>query len=91
MIAKALNWLIGDLKPVHLDGMLYILIAVFAAMQITLTSDEVYKYANPYFVFYTKAVVGCCGAAVGALKMFRSNSYAEHRKETGNTDRFTKP
>ena len=81
MIAKALNWLIGDLKSVHLDGLLYVLIAVFGAMQLTLTSDEVYKYANPYFIFYAKAVVGCGAAAVGALKMFRSNSFSEHQKK----------
>lgn len=81
MIARILNWLIGDLKPVHLDGLLYILIAVFGAMQLTLTSDDVYKYCNPYFVFYAKSIVGICAAAVGALKMFRSNSYADHQKE----------
>lgn len=69
----------GGLKPVVIDGFLYVVIAVCGFAEATLTSDDVYKYMNPFLVFYTKWIVGMIGAGATALKMFRSTSYSEHQ------------
>lgn len=92
MISRFLVWLIGDIqlvantfgkwiRPVHVDGVLYICIAVFGFLQTYFGSDDTYKYINPFVVFWILAVVGTLGAAAGALKMFRSNTYNEHLQE----------
>lgn len=69
----------GGLKPVVIDGFLYVVIAVCGFAEATLTSDDVYKYMNPFLVFYTKWMVGMLGAGATALKMFRNTSYSEHQ------------
>lgn len=69
----------GGLKPVVIDGFLYVIIAVCGFAEATLTSDDVFKYMNPYLVFYIKWIVGMLGAGATALKMFRSTSYSEHQ------------
>lgn len=66
------------LKPVVIDGLLYVCIALFLAMEATFSSDDVYKYVNAHFIFWAKALVGWMGAAAGALKMFRSTTYSDH-------------
>jgi hypothetical protein len=66
------------ISSVLIDGTLYVLIAVFGVMQAMFTSDEAYKYVNPHILFWGKAIVGIAASAVGALKMFRSTTYAEH-------------
>lgn len=77
---KLIKWAVELLAvpPVVIDGALYVFIAVFGAIQAILTSDECYKYMNPYAIFYAKAFAGVGLAAAGALKMFRSNTYSEH-------------
>lgn len=81
MLTRLMNWLIGDAKAVHVDGALYVLIAVWGALMTVLTTDEVYKYCNAHAVFYLKALTSVMLAAVSALKMFRSNVYSDHQKE----------
>lgn len=68
----------AKLKPVHIDGALYVLIALFGAVSGIFSSDDAYKYVNPYVIFWLKAAVEIALAGVGSLKMFRSTSYAEH-------------
>lgn len=69
------------LKPVYVDGFLYVLIALFGAMEATFTSDEAYKYFNPYFLYYSKEIIIWLLAIVTALKMFRSTSFGDHKDE----------
>lgn len=69
----------GGLKPVVIDGFLYVVIAVCGFAEATLTSDDVYKYMIPWMVFYSKWIIGMVGAGATALKMFRSTSYSEHQ------------
>lgn len=81
---------------VWIDGTLVVLIAIFIMVQTIFSSEEAYKYLNPYLLFWIKATVGVLGAGAGALKGFRSVIYSESRTEkalqdTGNTDRFEKP
>lgn len=68
------------MKPVFLDGLLYVLIAVFIFEQEFLSSDEAYKYVSPYVIFWSKFIIGTSAAATQALKMFRSTSYSDHLK-----------
>lgn len=68
------------LRPVVIDGLLYVCIAMFLAMEATFSSDDAYKYVNSHFIFWAKAFVGWLGAGAGALKMFRSTTYSDHLK-----------
>lgn len=68
----------AGVKPVVIDGILYVLIAVFGSFIACITSDEAYKYINPYFIFYSKTVAEMGLAGASALKMFRSTSYSDH-------------
>jgi hypothetical protein len=79
-----LTWIVnkyGNMKPVVIDGFLYVVIAVCGTITAIMTSDEVYKYMNPYMVFYFKATNEIFCAAATALKMYRSTSYSEHQAE----------
>lgn len=78
MIGRLINWLCAGVTPIQLDGTLYMLIAAFGSIQTFFSSDEAYKYVDPYVLFWIKALTGTLLAVVGALKMFRSTSYAEH-------------
>ncbi len=80
-------WL-RDLRPVHIDGAIFVLIAVTMAMAITLGTDDAGKYIAPATLFYLKNIVAWTSAGFLALKMFRSASYAHDVKEqqTGLTE-----
>ena len=74
-------WLVkkySGVKPVVIDGILYVLIAMFGSIIAAFTSDEAYKYCNVYFIFWTKTISEIGLAGVSALKMFRSTSYSDH-------------
>lgn len=43
-------------RPVHVDGVLYFSIAVLLALNTTFSSDDAYKYVNPYVIFFGKAI-----------------------------------
>lgn len=70
-------------SPVIIDGVLYVCIVTFAFIQSYFTSDEAYKYINPYVLFWVKFGTGLLGVIAGALKMFRSTSYSDHLKQQG--------
>lgn len=74
------------IKPVHIDGVLYVLIAVFGSVQALMQSDETYKYMSGIAVFYIKCLSAVSLAACGALKMYRSSSYAEHIRQNKSVD-----
>jgi hypothetical protein len=79
-----LTWIVnkyGNMKPVVIDGFLYVVIAMAASVEVNLTSDDCYKYMNPYVIWYAKMLVAVFAAGVTALKMFRSTSYSEHQAE----------
>jgi hypothetical protein len=77
----------NKLKPVHVDGFLYVCIALFGSVQGGLT-DDAYKYLNPYTIFWIKYVATVLLACAGALKMFRSTTYSDH---LNNGDVHTPP
>lgn len=91
MISKFINWLCAGITPIQLDGTLYILIASFGFVQGFFSSDEAYKYVHPAVLFWMKAFTGVALAAVGALKMFRSTSYADHMKDVKQVEQAKQP
>jgi hypothetical protein len=89
------KWLINlvTVKPVILDGFLYVLIALFTAMEATFSNDDSFKYVNPFLLFWAKTVFEWALAACVALKMFRSTSYADHlqaKSDAANANTQTK-
>lgn len=79
-----INWIMkryGKVKPVVLDGFLYVVMAMGGALEAILTSKEVYDYMLPWIVFYMKMGLATFIAGAGALKMYRSKQYSEHRDE----------
>lgn len=83
MIKWASNYL-GSIPSVFIDGLLYTLIALFTFSQAYFGGDEAAKYISPEVKFWLNALIGGSASVCGALKMFRSNSFAEHqqKKET---------
>lgn len=72
----------AGVKPVWVNGTLYVLLALFGAMELTFNSDEVYKYfPYPHYVWTIKQLLAWSVAIVTALKMFMDKSFADHEKE----------
>ena len=67
-------------RTVWIDGVLYFSIAVLVFLQGYFSTEEAYKYCSPFVLFWLKAAVGALGAGAGALKMFRSQTFANHVK-----------
>lgn len=88
---RALSNYFGQVSPVFLDGFLYMLIAVFGAVQGYLSLDDAAKWINPQVLFWLKGIVVVCLTSVTSVKMYRSTSFAEHqRKKNGDTTTFIK-
>lgn len=66
------------------DGLIYVLIAVFTAIGASLNSDEAAKYISADWLFYFRSTTGWTAAGLLALKMYRSNSFAEYQREKKN-------
>ncbi len=70
-----------NISPVFLDGLLYILIALFGALSAAFSSDESAKYLEPENLFWIRTFCGANSAWLLALKMFRSTAFAEHQAQ----------
>lgn len=82
---------VGGIKPVVIDGGLYVIIALCAYAETTLKGDDSYKYMAAWLVWYSKGVFGFIGAGALALKMFRDKSYANHREATDAKEALNLP
>lgn len=80
MLLRIQNY-VDKLKPVTVDGALYILIALFGFLATAFGSDESKEMMSKSVLFWVKVMVGAMSAILLALKMFRSTSYADHQKE----------
>lgn len=87
MILWTYNYL-SKIPAVWLEGVLYCLIAVFGFLQTQLASEEAAKFISPQALFYAKTAVGSLAAGALAAKMFRSTSFADHKRDA--TQYFTK-
>lgn len=82
----------AGVKPVYIDGALYVALAFLGAIMITFNNDDVYKYVPyPRIVFWIKSVDEWLIATLTALKMFRSTAYAEHLANKQMEKDGTKP
>lgn len=74
----------GSVSPMFLDGLLYVLIAIFGAITACMSTDEAAKYLEPETLFWIRTTASVNSAGFLALKMFRSTSFADHQagKET---------
>lgn len=75
---RAMSKYFGSIAPVFIDGLLYVLIALFGAMMATFTSDDVANFISPAIIFYSKTLSTWGLAVSTAIKLFRSTSYASH-------------
>lgn len=71
----------GSIPPVFIDGMIYGLLALFAALSSSFGSDEAIKFIKPVWLFALKTTCTSTGATLLAIKMFRSTSYSEHQQK----------
>jgi hypothetical protein len=87
-----------SIPAVFIDGLLWVCVAWFAFNQSYFGSDEAAKYIAPLTRFWIQWVIGSGAVIAGAIKMFRSTSYADHQQakdearriSTGNTEIFAK-
>lgn len=81
----------AGVRPVYIDGTLYVLLALFGAMILTFNNDDIYKYVEAHWVFWVKNCAEWMMAVVTALKMFRSTAYADHLDDKALKDSGMKP
>lgn len=67
-----------------LDATIYVTIAVTAFLMTQLGSDEAAKYIDAQLLFYLKSVTGSLSAGALSLKMFRSETFSNWKKEKLN-------
>ena len=94
LILKRANWReLTTVKPVFLDGGLWVIIAMGQAAQARLGSEDVYKYVEPHMLYWLKTGVEIVTQGATGLKMFRSTAYGKHLAEEKNlqTVNETKP
>ena len=60
----------------HLDGWLYVGVAVCTALTASFTSDDAKAFLSPGNLFALKTITGTLGAGFLAGKMYRSTTFA---------------
>ena len=67
------------ITPTHVDGALYVGIAVFGSLLAAVDTETAEKIFTPFPIWFwvLKTLIECGGAACGALKMYRSKDYAD--------------
>lgn len=87
---RALQRYFASIPPVFLDGCLYVMMAVTAVNAAMLASDNAAKFIAPFWLFVGLWINGAIDAALLALKMYRSTSFADHKQEKRETQFFLK-
>lgn len=73
------------MKTSHIDGWLYVGVAVCAAITASLGTDEAVKFINPEMLFKLKTITGAIGAGMLAGKMYRSTTFAQIKNQSAET------
>jgi len=71
----------NTLRPVHVDGLIFVMIAFFGAVASALSGDDAAKYIGPATLWYAKNICTAVAAALLALKMYRSTTYSKDVQE----------
>lgn len=69
----------GAVKPVHVDGALYVAMGTFAALLACLNSDGAAKHIAPDLLWWLQTGTEVINGGVISLKMFRSTGYADSK------------
>lgn len=72
-------------SSVWIDGALYCLGGMFIFSQGFLSEEGAYKYIDPHVLFWLKYWSGMGAAGAGALKAFRSMTFARHNGNMKDT------
>jgi len=80
MLKKAQDYFSG-IKPVFIDGFLYLWIAMLTSIAAFFGSDDAEKYVGPQLLFWLKGIITTISAGVVSIKMFRSTAFADHLEE----------
>ena len=80
MLAAIANYF-KTVPSVFIDGLVWVFIAEFAYCQSYFGTDEAVKYLSPRSRFWLLFAIGSGAVMCGALKMFRSTSYADHQEQ----------
>lgn len=74
----------NGIRPVVLDGFLWVVIGINTTVLPLLSGKEAYEYVNPYVVWWLKFFLVAIGGGATSLRMFRDRGYARYRdKEDG--------
>lgn len=65
----------GKLRHTLIEGWLYWYTAFGAAVMEGLSTEEAYKYVNPYVLFWSKLIVSSSVGGFNAIKAFRSMTF----------------
>jgi len=81
MIRSTMNYITKPppIPSAYIDGYLYVGIAFFGALTAAFGSDEAAKFISAEVLFWLRTMVGAVAAGLLALKMFRSDSFANHK------------
>lgn len=72
------------MKPVVFDGIVYVLIQCLLVLSTQFGTDEAAKYISPVTLFWLKIGIAEGAAAVLAIKLFRSETYARYKANGGS-------
>lgn len=72
---------IPPIPSAYIDGCLYVAIAWFSAWTAAFSTDEAAKYISDEALFWLRSFCATNSAMLLALKMFRSTSFGDHKKE----------
>jgi hypothetical protein len=70
----------STIPAVFIDGAIYVLLAISATWAAALTSDIAHTLMGPVLLFWVSSTNASAGAALLALKMFRSTAFADHQQ-----------
>lgn len=81
MIRSTMNYITKPppIPSAYIDGYLYVGIAFFGALTASFGSDEANKFISSEILFWLRVFCGATSAGLLALKMFRSDSFANHK------------
>lgn len=66
------------------------LLAIMAAVlaeQAYFSTEDAYKYVNPFWLFWIKAGLVAIGAGAAAIKGFMSTTYSDWKHRNGKTEK----
>ena len=69
----------------HIDGWLYIGIAVFGSLTGSLMTDDAKAFIPPLWRFYAGVTLAALTAGCLAAKMYRSTAYADGKQASAAT------